>query len=167
MRCIVIKCKFKYRPCYSSCKSEPSLLICDIQGQKATTHCAFPSSSSSAAPVTSQSLHLLWLLLLLPLLLLLLLLLVLLFTGHCTTALPLPWSQTPSISPWVNSSAASHWGLTHTPDLTFYWHSSVFAWVDLSWVKIIQPFKHIEPFWRAVSHQMGPAGAAESKHRSW
>lgn len=45
---------------------------------------------------------------------------------------------------WVNSSTA------HTPHLTF-WHSSVFASVDIIWVKIIQPLQHIEPFSGQVS----------------
>lgn len=64
MRFIAIKCSFK-DSCYSKPEPSLSLLICDIQGQKATTYCAFPSSSSAAAataaaaPVTSLSLHLL------------------------------------------------------------------------------------------------------------
>lgn len=163
MRFIAIKCSFK-DSCYSKPEPSLSLLICDIQGQKATTYCAFPSSSSAAAataaaaPVTSLSLHLLW-----PL-----------FPLHFLigqlSLFPLSLSHAvrmhTSISPWVTSSAASHLGITHTPDLTFHWHLSVFASVDLCWVKIIEPLMHIEPFWRAVSCPMGPAGAVESRHRS-
>ena len=60
MRFMAIKCNFK-DSCYSKPEPSLSLLICDIQGQKATTYCASPSSSSSssaaaaaaAAPVTS------------------------------------------------------------------------------------------------------------------
>lgn len=143
------------RPRSSNCIPEPFLINCDIQGQKATIHCAF--FSSIATLVTSLFLHLLLLLYVLQLLCWTLCLF-LCFTRSRQ-------KHTPSISPWVISSTASCRGLTHTPDLTFHWHLSVFASVDLGWVKIIQLLRHIEPRWRALFSQMEPVRAEVSRHR--
>lgn len=125
MRCMGIKYKLKCRSCYCSCKSEPCFLICDIQGQKDTVpfFCHSRCSSNLSVPASA-------------------------FASPLSPLSPPPapfppvhWTplslflegrSTPSISPWVTSSAASHWELTHTPDITFVWHSSVFASVDLS-----------------------------------
>ena len=152
MRFVVIKCYVKYRPCYSSCTPESFLLICDIQGQKATTHCAFPSA---AAPVTSHSLHLLWLLFLIHF-----------FTGHCASTLPIPLCFsihavrcTPSISPWVNSSTALHWGLTHTwPNLPL-----AFISVCLSWLKLSKNHSATQAYWTVLKGSFPSDGTC--RHR--